>query len=382
MKKMILFVAASILILSCKTTGYQKISANVSDPMQDFNILSVPREKIPIGSEWIQGIGPTNSTVTDLEITNKKSLSQYSLSQEFKTRLNLALFNFLGIDGNYQKQIDININKMSVVRPNKLIDLKMIPGKSYLFEGILVEEFSLDFDKSIGLDIEAVWESKTGEIDVSTTTGSNKKVNVKASNVYLGYRVITVEKVSREKKITQQVKNSENINYSWNFKDYHIDYNKNRLVSCFLNKKEENPYVNMSENAIYQSRMMEEFGECLTNNPVLFKISSENIYDEKTGKLYESTLSFPESSFQFYISEVEINNKRLELNNSILNNEIIQDFLIIDSFKLHPVPSYPDRHKNPLNFYNELRVNEKSAMSFFRNKIQITNLKNAVASGW
>ena len=128
--------------------------------------------------------------------------------------------------------------------------------------------------------------------------------------------------------------------------------------------------------------MMEEFGECLLSDPINFNISSEEIYDSKDGTLFNRTYLFTQDQFQFYVDYIEMNNKRYPLSNSVLNNEIIQDYLLIDSFKLKPWPYYDQTKKNPLNISNEVKVDEKSTISFFRNRIQVANMKNASASGW
>ncbi len=392
MKTRICFLTLIVLItiLSCKT-GFEKVATKVSDPFEDYAILSVPREKIPIGAQWIQGIGPAESDNVNIDLTNKKSLSTLNLSQEFKNKLNLALFDFIGIDEGYQKKIKLDIQKMSVVRPKNINDLVFTPGKSYVFEGIMIENFSMNYDKNLGVDLEAKIETKLGSVDVNTDLSSNKIISVKAENIFLAYRVIKINEVINEKKESRTASTNDNMSYYWNFKNFRLTLDKSVINTCFTSKKYQRTFSGYENSKAGESMFnwddaSSDFNECLNKNFLLLA-NSEKVY-ANDGKLFESTYKFNSSDFVLSAKEdylgimlLNLDNQRYLLNNTLLNSEIIQDYLIID--KLTFEVNVQGYNRNPKHEgVNATKISKDSRLSVFRNRIKISNLKSPNAPGW
>ncbi|WP_299528972.1 hypothetical protein [Ulvibacterium sp.] len=377
-----------LMLFSCQSskTTVQKVVTKVSDPFKDYTVLSIPRENLPLGANWIQGIGPSESGKGNIDLTNKKSLSTFNLSQEFKNKLGLALFSFIGIDEQYQRKVNLEIQKMSIVRPSSITDLGLIPGKSFLFEGIIIEDFSMKYDKGLGIDLEAKIETKLDNIDVEGNFGNTKNISVKGENVFLAYRVLKVLDVKNEKKETVKSSTKDNSFYTWNFSNYKLTYNKTNLNNCFLTKmRDRNHTYLVSESGRYGYEgdvAANDYFDCFDTFGFYFDISSENIY-ANNGNLFESKLYLNLEDFNGSIKsrtgdtlEFVIIDKRIFLYENLLNDEFIQDFIIIDKFSLEPYLKDTSRGKNLIAIGNDNQI------SIFRNRIRLITLESPNAPGY
>lgn len=196
-----------LLFFSCSkkiTTGGDTVAIPPKNPLLDFKILNTPKENLDFGAEWATGIGPTRKSLPDSDLAETRSLSNYDINQnsEFAANLKVGILNLLGLgsDFNSSKNYNLTIDSATVVRVSTLDNLNYYSEGIFLWEGIKVKLFSITSSKhkrdSVLLSIKKV--TNLSEISAKQTFFDSTKISLKASNLFVAYRLIKFGEVKSE----------------------------------------------------------------------------------------------------------------------------------------------------------------------------------------
>ncbi len=185
------------------------ILGNVSHASEfnGFKSLDVARDNVRLGALWQQGTGPIGlETSRDNTITSK-SFNGYDIQKNFDLDVTASIYGLLGISPKIQKNVKLNLEGVEVVTVKDLTQLNITNGNNIIYEALRVKGFTLDIINDANAEIETAILEKFGNSTISADSNYNKKIQVKADNLFVAYRVITIKNArvkEKTKKITDK----------------------------------------------------------------------------------------------------------------------------------------------------------------------------------
>lgn len=167
-------------------------SAQTEGVFRDYVALTVPRENIPVGAEWIPGVGPNGEAASD-NVNVSFGMSGTSITTNLRRKIAFGLGSLLGLDGNTATERTITLEDIEIHRVKDIARLRLAAGQQVLFEGIKAKSISIKVDKSKGAQIEAAANAKGLPITASVDAGDSRRITIDGSDLFLAYQVISFE---------------------------------------------------------------------------------------------------------------------------------------------------------------------------------------------
>lgn len=181
-----------------------RLQINKAGIFENFQVLNIPKENISIGSEWIEGIGPTTLNVSQKDLQEINSLTQYNFndSSDFSLKIKSSIASYFGLSGmlTNSKTYDLKIESASIVRLDNIDKLNYSAGSTYIWEGIKIKSFTLatELNKgdSVGIQIKDV----NKDIEISPYVGAPQKKTflIKGFNLFVAFRLVNFSDVFSE----------------------------------------------------------------------------------------------------------------------------------------------------------------------------------------
>lgn len=158
-----------------------------------FVSMKVPQSTLPIGARWIPGVGPTGPAAEQGNVTRAESVSSAILNASTKKSMTFSLASFLGLSGNAQSSMDAQFNDLSIDRVTNFTQIKGVnSGDQLLYSGLRAGTISITIDKGSAVDLKAAAEAKGLTISLGGTSGNSAHAELKGSNLYFAYQVLSL----------------------------------------------------------------------------------------------------------------------------------------------------------------------------------------------
>jgi len=191
-----------VLVVSCHS---RPVVPGIPTLVSGFKSLDLPRNTLPIGAKWIQGIGPdwtTSLKEEDLQVTRSVEHAELKELGDFSTRIATAITQYakldVGIDQNTNYQV--NIDDVEIVCPKSPLLSGIETESLYLWEGLRVRGFSVSNVSDVNstaASLEATF--KKGGFSLSPIKKTSSKIQVATgNNLYVGYRVVQIGRLDRK----------------------------------------------------------------------------------------------------------------------------------------------------------------------------------------
>lgn len=318
------------------------------DLFKGFKVLNIPRENIPIGAEWINGVGVNGSGVSEKDLTKSKSLSTFNIDKDFKQQIDLGILNFLGLSGDYTNNTVITYTGIKIYTITDLSKTNIRSGQTILYEGVKADSITVKISKKLDASLKAQVDEK---IKLNAVTDYTKGVTFSGSDLFLAYRVFEIGKLKiKRKEVPFKHSVSAIRTHRAKVMEYEITLNVKDLEKCSIRpSKTPNKYGN--------TYLVSHLLDCEKTIPIKGEIKNLSDIDFSGKPLTKS--------FQTY------NNKELSQQFSKRKNtKLISDNITISTNVYHDEKYY----------YLQLTKETKVTISRVTTSLEV--LKNTFAPGW
>lgn len=312
--------------------------------LDGFQILKIPREKIPIGAEWINGVGVNGAGVSDENITINKSLNSIELDKDFKQGIDLAILSFFNLDATYLTNTTINYKNLTIYTVSDISKTNLNTGQLIIYECIKADSIYFKVNKGLDAGLKLKLDEKINELQLTGKTDFNKGVNFSGNKLFLAFRVFELGKTKVTSK-TSKIKDTKDGGGLREVKllNYQVTFNDNALNQCVI----------PNQIPIDKAR----FTNCSQSTPidvVIYNFNKTNISGEpfiKKTDIYNNTYK------SLYFSQRS-------------NNVLTTDYIEI---------TYVIKNSNPMLFFY---MDDKSKVVVKRMETTLKMFKNPNAPGW
>jgi hypothetical protein len=95
------YLADNQLFSNSETLVIISISMEVQEIFEGFQILKIPRENIPLGAEWVIGIGINGNNFPETNISISRAINSYEIEKTVKQSIDISTLSFFNLDGTY-----------------------------------------------------------------------------------------------------------------------------------------------------------------------------------------------------------------------------------------------------------------------------------------
>lgn len=197
--------------------------------LEGFTVLSAPREGIPLGALWAEGVGPRGEGVSNEQLITSRSLSAAALNQSCAVRgsLQAAVLQRLNLNASGAAGVirSVQFDSVSIVGIKDPASLGLATGRDYLFEAIKVKGFSITHASGATGEVESsLRQENLGQVQVGAAGGGIRTTSVAGTNLYIAYRVVGFEP-GRTEVVAQHSDNSllrywQDTGYTFQFEEY------------------------------------------------------------------------------------------------------------------------------------------------------------------
>jgi len=168
-------------------------AAQTDGIFKEHTALVVPRANIPIGAEWIPGVGP-NGEGTPSNVGISAGMSGSTIDTTTRRKIAFGLGSLLGLDANATNERNVKLEGIEIHRVKDLGQLPLAAGQQVLFEGIKAKTISIVVDKVNGAKLKAAAEAKGIPVSADVDAGGTRKITLDGSDLFLAYQVISFSK--------------------------------------------------------------------------------------------------------------------------------------------------------------------------------------------
>jgi hypothetical protein len=309
--------------------------------LKGYKILNIARRDVPLGAQWIDGVGPDGDGTTSDNIRFTESVDYLNVDNAIKASITLSIIKYLGIRGDYASKIKIQCKNLKIYTVHDISKTSIRTGQYMLYEYITGDSISVVYDKSIKASVELELKQKFSDYKMNASTDQSQKGTFSGRNLALGYRVFEFGKtkvVEKKVKIKDTkdgggLKELKILNYTFSFNDF-------QLSKC-LGKS-----IPIDENKLK---------ECGQSNPVALSIRNFSNTDASGKPLSKELKIIPDTYQEFRFSYKSNNN------------------LISDNIKV----TYAYK---PRSFF--LYMSDNSKVELRTTETPLKMLTNPLAAGW
>lgn len=199
-----LLLIGTVAVFIIAFTPGRRQEEEVRSPLSGFALLSLPRSDISIGSAWQQGYGPTGNGLAEASLLKATSLEQADLRsvREFHDKAAAEMKNLLQISagGKGIEIEDIHLRKLTLIRVADLSSLQIVPGRSYIWEGVRVDDFSASVSNTATASLLAKLRQiqPVARVEQTATSSSTDNLAVSGFNLFVAYRIVNTSSKGSE----------------------------------------------------------------------------------------------------------------------------------------------------------------------------------------
>jgi hypothetical protein len=255
-----------------------------------FKTLKIPRENIPLGAEWINGVGVNGSGTPEDNISINKSVKSFEINKTFKQNLDLSILNYFNLGAEYLSYLTINYTNLSIYTIKDFSKINLRNGQFVIYEFIKADSIFLMLDKDLNGELKLKLDEKLKNINLISSVDFKKGLTFSGEKLCLAFRVFELgkTKVNEYKKaITRPVTTNAGI-IETKLQDYNISFNDKNLIECVY---PEYPNVSIKNH--------ENFDECSKKYLIgveLINFNLQNMQGEPTSKRF-SIMNSSKTSF-------------------------------------------------------------------------------------
>lgn len=314
-----------------------------------FKILKIPRENIPLGVEWLNGVGANGLGTSEDNITINKSIKSYELDKSFKQSLDLSILSYFNLGAELLSNTSIDYTNLSIYTVKDFSKINLRNGQFVIYECIKADSIFLKINMDINGELKLKLDEKLKDLNLTAFSNFKKGVTFSGEKLFLAFRVFELgkTKVTEKGKALKGPGMTEQRIIETKLQDYNLSFNDKDLINCVY---PEYPKVNISNH--------DNFYECSKKYLISVEVinfESQNMNGEPISKKFKIMNS---SKTSFAISDR-------------INANIVTDYFQI----------YFNLETSFLVGY--LKLNEDDSKVIIRRMITpIKMLKNPQAPGW
>jgi hypothetical protein len=217
---------------------------------EGFQILKIPRENIPLGAEWVNGIGVNGIGVPETNITINRSINSFEIDKIFKQSVDLSILSYFNLDGSYLANTTINYTNLTIYTVKDFSATNLNSGQLIIYECIKADSIYFKVNKAIDASLKLKLDEKVKDLKLQTNTNFNNGVTFSGNKLFLAFRVFELGKTKVTSKSTK-IKDTKDggglrevklMNYQITFNDYNLQkcvfpntplqYNETRWTNC------------------------------------------------------------------------------------------------------------------------------------------------------
>lgn len=197
-----------------------------------FKALTVPRESVPVGAEWINGVGPNGSGVGQENVSVTRSLSEATFDRVFKQGLDLGILNYFQLTQNADSVSHIKYNDLTIHTVTDVTKVNLVSGQAILYEYLKAGKISITTTKGLGATLKAKLNQWVEGLTVDVSASGGETVTMSGDNLILAFRVFQIGK-SKSKKDYARVKLQKDSPYPRpvDVLDYQVSINPQNFVN-------------------------------------------------------------------------------------------------------------------------------------------------------
>jgi hypothetical protein len=256
--------------------GYQSVAAQGIPGVGNvpgFKTLSVPRRDIPIGAQWLPGIGPAGNGTAAEALTVRRGLSTSALTSTQRRQIATSLATYFGLTASVSKEVEILYNELSVITAPDITQSQIKSGQSVLYEGIKASKFQLKYKSSLDNAVRAALTAKGIPVESNAGAAGGESVAAVGEDLFVAYRVVKFESqgVKRQSKRVSY----EGQTYRTKLGRYEIDIDFDDVPACYC-----------------QRQTPERWSSCAKTAVSEIQVRSFEMSSGPSGGIYETTLQY------------------------------------------------------------------------------------------
>ncbi len=210
-----------------------------------FKILNIPREDIPLGAEWINGVGANGLGTSEENITINRSIKSYEIDKSFKQSIDLSILSYFNLGADYSSNTSIDYTNLTIYTVKDFSKINLRNGQFVIYECIKADSIFLKVNKDINGTLKLKLDEKLKDLKLTSSSDFKKGVTFSGKQLFLAYRVFELgnTKVSEKSKAIKGVGMTDQQIIETKLQDYNLSFNYYNLINCVY---PEYPKVNIS----------------------------------------------------------------------------------------------------------------------------------------
>lgn len=210
------------------------IQAQGQGLFEGFQILNIPRETIPLGAEWLNGVGVNGTGLAEDNITINKSINSIELDKTFKQSLDLSILSYFNLGADYLSSTTINYTNLTIYTIKDLSKTNIRTGQLIIYECIKADSIYFKINKSIDSELKLKFDEKLKDLKVMSVSNFKNGVTFSGDKLFIAYRVFEMgkTKVSENEKSIKGPGMADVRLIETKIEDYNINFNDNDFIKC------------------------------------------------------------------------------------------------------------------------------------------------------
>ena len=218
-----------------------------------FKILKIPRENIPLGAEWLNGLGENGLGTSEDNITISKTIKLYEMDNSFKQSLNLSILSYFNLGADFLSNTAIDYTNLTIYKVKDFSNLNLRNGQCVIYECIKADSIFFKVNKDINGELKLKLDEKLKDLKLTSFSNFKKGLTFSGEKLFLAYRVLELgeTKVTEKSKAIKGPGMTDQRIIKIKLYDYNLSFNDNDFINCMY---PEYPKVNISNH--------DNFNEC------------------------------------------------------------------------------------------------------------------------
>ena len=199
-----------------------------------FKILNIPREDIPLGAEWINGVGPNGLGTSDDNITINRSIKSDEIDMSFKQSIDLSILSYFNLGADYFSTTSIDYTNLTIYTVKDFSKINLRNGQFVIYECIKADSIFLKVNKDINGALKLKLDEKLKDLKLTSSSNFKKGVTFSGKQLFLAYRVFELgkTKVSEKSKAIKGAGMTDQQIIETKLQDYNLNFNYDNILNC------------------------------------------------------------------------------------------------------------------------------------------------------
>ena len=349
MKRVSWVFIAVLAVAGCRTSGDGSGFGRSGGAVPEgFQALTVPRDDIPIGAIWMDGVGPDGPGQPETNRVRAQSVASLDSNQTLSAGVEGAIARYLKLTGSGSEKVHINLTGLTIERVKSLAEVQFGSGQALLYEGLRAGRITLTYKSTLEASIKAAVAEKNLPITASVGGNSENTLVLDGSGLFIGYRVVRLvpEGVDREK---EQVEDGK-----VRLDPYEIEVDTKPMSNCYCGTGADGAAYNL----------------CSHEAPSVASVVNYSRFTGTGGQSYAE---------KFQVRGAMSGATRVSLGTTMSDTSVSADTL---NFWLVYAPMVQDGAKHGLGKLCSIFLDDQSYVELVRSRFRIQGVPNPAAPGW